>query len=171
MTRQIQLFRLDRQSLRELLTMAVEETDPDETMPPMVGAPGWTPMRQAAFLGFFEPMLAGFQGPKQTVIYGVKVDGLVAGFIRMKLTDRPGVVETGMWIGRTWRGLGAGTAALTELVKEAARQGMHAVIADTTPENKAALGALRKLGATIHEGDKIYAEISIGPAYAGDLDK
>lgn len=151
--------------------MAVEETEPDETMPPMVGAPGWTPMRQAAFLGFFEPMLAGFQGPKQTVIYGIRIDGLIAGFIRMSLTDRPGVVETGMWLGRTWRGLGAGTAALAELIREAARQGMQAVVAETTPENKAALGALRKLGATIHEGDKIYAQISIGPAYAGDLDK
>jgi RimJ/RimL family protein N-acetyltransferase len=171
MTRQIQLLRLDQHSLRELLAVAIDETDPDETMPPMVGAPGWTPMRQAAFIGFFEPMLAGFQGPKRTVIYGIKIDGLMAGFIRMKLTDRPGVVEAGMWIGRTWRGLGAGTAALAELLNEAVRNQMHTVIADTTPDNRAALGALRKLGATIHEGDKIYAEISIGPAYASDLDK
>src|SRR5687768_1293004 len=133
MTRQIQLFRLEQQSLRELLAMAIDETDPDETMPPMFGAPGWTPMRQAAFLAFFEPMLAGFQGPKQTVIYGIRIDGLVSGFIRMKLTDRPGVVETGMWLGRTWRGLGAGTAALSALIQEAARHGMHTVIADTTP--------------------------------------
>ncbi len=151
--------------------MAVDEADPDETMPPMVGAPGWTPMRQAAFLGFFEPMLAGLEGPKRTIIYGIKIDGLLAGFIRMKLTDRAGVVETGLWIGRTWRGLGAGTAALRELVKEAARLRMHTVIADTTAGNMAAIGALRRIGATLREGDKIYAEISIGPAYAGDLDK
>ncbi|WP_203914743.1 GNAT family N-acetyltransferase [Rhizocola hellebori] len=151
--------------------MAIDEADPDETMPPMVGAPGWTPMRQAAFIGFFEPMLAGLQGPKRTVLYGIKVDGLMAGFIRMSLTDRPGVVETGMWMGRTWRGLGAGKAALTELLHEAARNRIHTVVADTTPENKAAIGVLRKLGATIRESDKIYAEISIGPAYAGDLDK
>src|SRR5688572_23830663 len=129
MTRQIQLLRLDQQSLRELLAMAVDEAEPDETMPPMVGAPGWTPMRQAAFMGFFEPMLAGFQGPKRTVLYGIKIDGLMAGFIRMKLTDQPGVAETGMWVGRTWRGLGAGTAALRELLKEASRQRIHTVIA------------------------------------------
>jgi RimJ/RimL family protein N-acetyltransferase len=171
MTRKIQIFRLDQQSLRELLAMAIDEADPDETMPPMVGAPGWTPMRQAAFLGHFEPMLAGFEGPKQTVIHGIKVDGLMAGFIRMTLTDRPGVVVTGLWIGRTWRGLGAGTAAVRELLNEAARNRIHTVIAETTPENKAAIGALRKVGATLREGDKIYAEISIGPAYAGDLDK
>ncbi len=128
-------------------------------------------MRQAAFLGFFEPMLAGFHGPKRTVIYGVRIDGLMAGFMRLALTDRPGVAETGMWLGRAWRGLGAGTAALRELFKEAARAGVHTVVADTTPENKAAIGALRKLGATLRQGDKIYAEISIGTAYASDLDK
>lgn len=151
--------------------MAVVQTEPDETMPPMVGAPGWTPMRQAAFLGFFEPMLAGFRGPKRTVIYGVWIDGLVAGFIRLSLTDRPGVGETGIWLGRTWRGLGAGEAVLRELLKEAARAGMHTVVADTTADNAAAISLLRKLGATLRQGDKIYAEISIGPAYAGDLDK
>ena len=151
--------------------MAVREAEPDETMPPMVGAPGWTPMRQAAFLAFFEPMLAGFQGPKRTVIYGVRIDGLVAGFVRLSLTDRPGVGETGIWLGRTWRGLGAGEAVLRELLKEAARAGMHTVIADTTADNGAAIGLLRRLGATLRQGDKIYAEISIGPAYADDLYK
>lgn len=151
--------------------MAVEETEPDETMPPMVGAPGWTPMRRAAFLGFFEPMLAGFQGPKRTVIYGVRIDGLVAGFTRLSLTDRSGVGETGIWLGRTWRGLGAGQAVLREVLKEAARKGMHTVVADTTPGNGAAIGLLRKLGATLSQGDKIYAEFSIGTAYASDQDK
>lgn len=171
MTRNIQILRLDAASLREQLAMAVEETEPDEVMPPMVGARGWMPMRQAAFLGFFEPMLAGFAGPKRTIIYGIKVDGLMAGFVRMALTDRPGVVETGMWLGRTWRGLGIGTLALRELLREAAGEGVHTVIADTTAENRAAQGALRKLGAEIRVGDKIYAEIAIDPAYAAQLDK
>jgi RimJ/RimL family protein N-acetyltransferase len=161
MTRQIELRQLDSAGLRELLAMAVEETEPDETMPPMVGAPGWTPMRQAAFLGFFEPMLAGLTGPKRTIIYGIMIDRLTAGFIRLSLTDQAGVGETGIWLGRTWRGLGAGSAALGLLVQEAKRAGLHTLIADTTPGNAAAIGALRKLGATLRQGDKIYAQISI----------
>lgn len=171
MARKIQILRLNSEALRKLLEVAVAEADPDETMPPMVGAPGWTPLRRAGFIGFFEPMLAGFEGPHRTLIYGITVDGTLAGFIRMKLTDRRGVVETGMWLGRSWRGQGVGSAALSELLAEAARAGMHTLVADTTPENAAALGALRSRGAVLREDDKIYAEITIDPAYAASLDK
>lgn len=145
----VHLRKLDQNTLRDLLEVAVADAAPDEVMPPYPD-PDWTPARRQAFLDFFEPMLG--------TIYGITVEGALAGFIRLT-PGQDGAAGTGIWVGRSFRGDGVATAALKELLKEAAAQGFSKVVADTTMENHAAQATLRNVGATL----KIYAEIIIDP--------
>jgi RimJ/RimL family protein N-acetyltransferase len=166
MKQDIALRRLDEPGLHRLLEVAVADAEPDETMPPMPGEQGWSEARRQYFLAFFGPML----GSLETIIYAITVGGETAGFMRLKRIDQPGTAETGMWLGRSYRGKGIGAAALQVLLREAARHGYQRMVADTTPGNLAAQGVLRHNRATTRAGDgKIYAEIAIGPAYADDL--
>lgn len=163
----VRLRALDPDSLLRLRDVAVADADPSEVMPPMDGPPGWTPQRQRGFVEFFTPML---DAPDIT-IYGILVDGEMAGFIRLKRLDEH-TGETGIWLGRSWRGRSLATAALGELLKAASEKGLTRVVADTLPTNKAAQGLLRAHGARLREeAGKIYAEMAIDPAYASDLDK
>lgn len=149
MTRKIQILRLDQSKLHELLELAVADAAPEEVMPPHPD-PGWTPARRQEFLNFFTPMLG--------TIYGITADGTLAGFIRLTPTQE-GVAETGIWLGRSYRGQGVATQAMRELLTEAAVRGYRKVVAETTVENVAAQATLRSVGAQL----KIYAEIGIDP--------
>ena len=157
----VELRVLDDRTLEDLLEVAVADAAPEEVMPPVAGSPGWTVARREAFLAFFRPMLGGVD----TTIYAIMVDGEIAGFMRLKRLAT--VAETGMWLGRSWRGKGVGAAALRRLLREAACAGFVKVVADTTPGNVAALGVLRGAGARIViAGDRVYAEMAIDPAYS-----
>jgi RimJ/RimL family protein N-acetyltransferase len=82
--------------------------------------------------------------------------------IRMSRKGPPGTVETGMWLGRPFRGKGIAAAALRALLVRAAEAGAGSVIADTTPDNAAALGTLGSVGAVFTPTpDKIYAAIPV----------
>jgi RimJ/RimL family protein N-acetyltransferase len=158
----------DEAGLRALLAVAVADATPEETMPPFEGPPGWTEEKQQFFLEFFRPVVMS----EETAVFAVKVDGEIAGFMRLKRLPEEAGAETGMWLGRSHRGKGLGAAAFDELLIEAAKRGYARVIADTTPQNVAALGVLRHGRARMREGDgKIYAEIAIDPGYAAELDK
>jgi RimJ/RimL family protein N-acetyltransferase len=157
MQRNVQIRQLNPATLQTLLDVAVADAAPDETMPPMPGNPGWTSERKATFLEFFEPMLAGWDGPKKTIIYAITVDETIAGFIRLSRTPDPQRAETGIWLGRSWRGQGVATAALKALIAQAKENGITSIVADTSPENVAALGALRSLGATL----RVHAELHL----------
>jgi len=158
----------DEAGLRALLAVAVADATPEETMPPFEGPPGWTEAKQDFFLEFFRPMVAS----EETAVFAVTVDGRIAGFMRLKRMPEVGEAETGMWLGRSYRSKGIGAVAFDALVAEAAARGYTRVVADTTPQNVAALGVLRHGRArTREEGGKIYAEIAIDPAYTAELDK
>jgi GNAT superfamily N-acetyltransferase len=102
---------------------------------------------------------------------GLGGGGEIAGFMRLKRMPDGGSAETGMWLARSYRGKGLAVAAFGALLAEAAKRGYHRIVADTTPQNVAALGVLRRGGArTREEGGKIYAEITIDPGYAIELD-
>jgi RimJ/RimL family protein N-acetyltransferase len=128
MSRKIQILRLDHSTLCDLLQLAVADAAPEEVMPPHPD-PGWTQARRQAFLDFFTPMIG--------TIYGITADGALAGFVRLTPTE-DGVAETGIWVGRSYRGRSVAVNALQELLKEAAAQGFTKVVAETTPENLAA---------------------------------
>jgi RimJ/RimL family protein N-acetyltransferase len=158
----------DEAGLRALLAVAVADAAPEETMPPFEGPPGWTEEKQQFFLEFFRPVVLS----EGTAAFAVKVDGEVAGYMRLRRMPEVGRAETGMWLGRSYRGQGLGAVAIDALLTEAAKRGYKVVIADTTPQNVAALGVLRHGRARLREGDgKIYAEIAIDPGYAPDLEK
>lgn len=149
--------------LNQILEIAVREGTPEETMPPFDGPPGWNPLSQQAYLDFF--------GARLDQMYAIAAGDDFVGSIRLTpLADRPGVAETGMWLGRAWRRQGIGSAALHALIARGAQLGYTSIVADTTPANIAALGALVNNGAVLRTDDKIYAIITIDPAYSPDLD-
>ncbi|MEV8566716.1 GNAT family protein [Streptomyces sp. NPDC051322] len=143
---------LDAESLAELLAVAVHDATPDEVMPPVAGPPGWTTERQEAFRAWHRARRPGLGGPLRESTFVIRHDGEIVGSARLAVRDRPDVLETGMWLGRSRRGRGIGTAALRILLQEAARTDAHSVVAETTAHNTAALTALRRNGATLGTG-------------------
>ena len=158
---------VDEAGLQALLAVAVADATPEETMPPFEGPPGWTDEKKQFFLDFFRPVVAS----SGTAVFAIMAGDRIAGFMRLRRLEDD-AAETGMWLGRSYRGKGLGAAAFDELLAQAAKRGYARVVADTTPQNVAALGVLRRGRARMREGDgKIYAEIAIDPGYAEDLDK
>jgi RimJ/RimL family protein N-acetyltransferase len=164
-TGSVRLAPVDEQTLEPLLSMAVAEAEPGEVMPPVPGPPGWSQARREAFREFHRARFGGLDGPTRTVMYAINVGGDVVGMIRMSHTDEPGTMETGMWLGRSARGQGIGVAALRCLLEEASRVGARRVVANTTVANGAAVGALFRSGAVVHQdGDAVRAELTIDAA-------
>jgi RimJ/RimL family protein N-acetyltransferase len=162
-TGRIRLAPVDEQTLEPLLSMAVAETEPGEVMPPLPGPPGWSQARREAFREFHRARYGGLDGPTRTTMYAIYAGGDVVGMIRMSHTDEPGTMETGMWLGRSARGQGIGAAALRCLLEEAARVGARRIVANTTADNRAALGVLMQSGAVVRqEGDAVRAELGVG---------
>jgi RimJ/RimL family protein N-acetyltransferase len=160
-----------------LLDVAVTQAEPAQVMP-LVDGPGggWTEARRTAFRSFVRRRYGGLDGPARTVLFAVVADGAVVGMIRMSRVDAPAIVQTGMWLGRSARGRGIGTAALLALLAEAAAAGADTVVADTTAGNLAAQRMLRRCGArlTPHEvsGERVDAVLTLpGPSaeLAGQL--
>ncbi|MBQ0987761.1 GNAT family N-acetyltransferase [Streptomyces sp. F63] len=147
----MELRRMDEAGLQELLAVAVGDAVPEEVMPPVAGPPGWTPEREEAFRAWHRARRAGLAGPLRESTYAITVEGETVGAARLAVRDSGGgeVLETGMWLARSHRGRGIGTAALRVLLDEAGRAGARVVVADTTAHNAAALAALRRNGATL----------------------
>ncbi len=158
----VRLEPVDERNLEPLLSVAAAEAEPGEVMPPVEAPAGWSLARREAFREFHRASFAGLDGPTGSQMYAILVGGEVVGMIRMTRCDEPGTVETGMWLGLSARGQGIGVAALRELLNVAARAGMRAVVADTTPDNVGALVVLEKCGAKLREeGGKVHAEICL----------
>ncbi|MFF3448306.1 GNAT family N-acetyltransferase [Streptomyces sp. NPDC002667] len=137
------------ESLEELLAVAVEDAAPEEVMPPVTGPPGWTTERQECFRSWHRARRPGLSGPLRESTFVITHNGKIVGSARLAFRDSHDVLEAGVWLGRSHRGLGVGTATLRLLLHEAARAGARAVVADTKSHNTAALGALRRNGATL----------------------
>jgi len=155
---------LDESLLSDLLELAVSSATPEEVMPPVSGPPGWTESRRRAFVEFHRARFNGFAGPEATVMYGILTNDGIAGMIRLAQTSVPGEYETGMWLGRRYRGQGLASSAVRAVLAQAQELGAAAVVADTTPENAAALGTLRSCGAELREdraSGKVIARFSL----------
>lgn len=163
MTGNVRLAPVDEGNLEALLSVAAAEAEPDEVMPRVEAPPGWSEARREAFRAFHRQHFAGLDGPTRTVMYAILVGDDVLGMIRMAWRDEPGTVETGMWLGRSARGLGLAVIALRSLLAEAAGVGARRVVAETTADNQPAQAALRRCGAELHPGDgtTVRAEIRL----------
>ncbi|WP_084469286.1 GNAT family N-acetyltransferase [Nocardiopsis trehalosi] len=160
----VALVPLDDAVLEDLLAVAVRDADPEDTMPPVPGPPGWTTERRDAFRRYHRARYPGLGADEAT--YAVTdATGRVAGAARLRRVEgRPGAVETGIWLGRSYRGRGVGTAALSALVATAARTGATVLVADTTAGNAGALAALRRNGAALRPdpaSDRVDAELRL----------
>ncbi|MDH6143722.1 RimJ/RimL family protein N-acetyltransferase [Kitasatospora sp. GP30] len=166
MAGQVELQAMDEQVLAGLLAVAVADAAPEEVMPPVAGPPGWTQTRQEAFRAWHRAHRPGLAGPLGEVTFAVVDDGSIVGSARLARRDpsTPGVLETGLWLARSRRGRGTGTAALRLIRAEAARLGADHVVADTRSHNAAALGALRRNGAALSpapDGDQVEARLPV----------
>jgi RimJ/RimL family protein N-acetyltransferase len=162
----VSLRPLDGEAVESLLTLAVADAAPEEVMPPVDGPAGWTPARLSAFRAFHIDRLPGLDGPLRTLMFAIVADGDIAGMIRLSRTEDPTVLETGIWLGRSARGMGIGSSALARLVAEAAAAGASAVVAETTAGNVAAMRALRRHGARLTYPDRPTAAPEAAPVRA-----
>lgn len=167
----VQLRSIDEEVLQRLLLVAMEDADLGEVMPPVAGPAGWTPRRREAFRAFHRTRRDGLAGRQREATFAVVYGEQIVGSAR--LASRPaehGVLETGIWLARGARGRGIGTALLGVLLEEAARAGASRVVAETTAANRAALGVLRRCGATLSSPNaqgSIRAELPLPARPAG----
>ncbi|AQS65822.1 GNAT family N-acetyltransferase [Streptomyces pactum] len=162
MVGEVVLRQVDEVSLEGLLTVAVEDAEPEEVMPPVAGPPGWTPLRREAFRAWHRARRPGLAGPLRESTFVIHHEGRIVGSARLAVRGSLEVLETGMWLARSRRGRGIGGAALRVLLGEAAEAGARTVVADTKTHNAAALAALRGIGATLvpsGETDDVHAEL------------
>ncbi|MFD5318936.1 GNAT family N-acetyltransferase [Streptomyces sp. NPDC127098] len=156
---------VDEETLGGLLAAAVADAAPEDVMPPVAGPPGWTADRREAFLAWHRARGAGLDGPAREATYAVVHDGRIVGSVRLARAGAPSDLETGIWLGRSHRGRGIGTAALRLLRAEARRVGGRVLVADTTADNAPAVAALRRLGATLSrrpDGVAVSARLPLG---------
>ncbi|MFE2572119.1 GNAT family N-acetyltransferase [Streptomyces mirabilis] len=158
------LRHVDEEILQGLLSVAVNDAAPGEVMPPVAGPPGWTTKRQEAFLAWHRARQPGLAGPLHECTFAIINDGRIVGSARLAHHDSHDVLETGMWLARSERGRGIGTATLRKLLDEAASAGARAVIAKTTANNPAALAALRHNDArltTHQDSTHVHAQLAL----------
>ena len=146
---EVELRVIDEDLLEPLLAAAMAGAQPQQVMRDADGATEWEPAHLDAFRAFHRAHYGGLDDPHRTTMFAILPGGRIIGMIRMSRTDDPGAIQAGMWLARSARGRGLGTAALRAMMAEAALTGAHSVIADTTADNAAALGMLGHLGAEI----------------------
>ncbi|MDL5155850.1 GNAT family N-acetyltransferase [Actinomycetospora termitidis] len=146
----------DGSDVAAVVAAAVGGALPADVMPPDGASDPeeWTLPRERAYARF----LRG-RPPAETsylVVEGCAVVGLA------RLRRDGDAAETGVWLARRARGRGIGVTVLGLLVERAATAGADRLVADTTADNVAALGSLRRHGATVQEsGSDVSAVVRI----------
>ena len=147
----VRLVDVSEPVLEQLLTVAIQDADPDEVTPPQGSASGWNSERISWFREYHHAA-AGLDGPAQQKSWAISSDGELAGSIRLKRTGADSL-ETGLWLGRSFRGHGIAREALRLVIERAAESGAAVLEADTTAGNAAALVLLRSAGAEFEQGE------------------
>ena len=150
---EVSLADVDHAMAQRLLELAKRDASPDEVAPPL-GGPGWNLERTAWFLSYHRAAAAGLDGPAGEKSWAVFSNGDVAGSVRLK-RDAADVhaAETGIWLGRSFRSRGIGSAALDLLLAEARRAGLQRVTARTLAGNLPAQQLLEAAGAVLTPED------------------
>ena len=149
----VALVAVDDTVLDQLVEAATTDASADEVTPPLTAGPAWTPTRIAWLRDFHRDRRAGLDGPARETTWAITVDQRVVGSVRLKRTERPGLLETGVWLTRGTRGYGVGRAAMAAALREAAALGSTSVWAETTASNASALTVLERLGFDLTPAD------------------
>lgn len=147
----VRLVDVSEPVLEQLLTVAIQDADADEVTPPLGSASGWNSERISWFREYHHAA-AGLDGPAQQKSWAISSDGELAGSIRLKRNGADSL-ETGIWLGRSFRGHGIAREALRLVIERAAASGAAVLEADTTAGNAAALVLLRSAGAEFEQGE------------------
>ncbi|MCO4255799.1 GNAT family N-acetyltransferase [Pseudarthrobacter cellobiosi] len=154
---EVRLADVDDPMLERLLELAQLDASADAVTPPLGNGTGWNAERVDWFRAYHRSAAAGLEGPAAEKSWAVLCDGSPAGAIRLKLTDEETAqhetAETGIWLGRRYRGHGVGGAALRLVLAEARRAGLHQVVANTTAANIGAQRLLTAVGAVLTHDD------------------
>lgn len=149
----VRLADVDEPLLERLLELAQLEASPDDVTPPLGDGTGWTTERLDWFRSYHRAAAAGMDGPAGEKSWAVLCDGRPAGSVRLKRTANQRTAETGIWLGRSFRGRGVGSAALTLVLAEARCAGLRQVLAHTTAGNTGAQRLLSAVGAHLTHDD------------------
>ena len=158
-----ELIPVDDAVLDRIVDAAITDASADEVTPPLSAANEWTPERIAWLRDYHRANREGLAGPTGEATWAVVASGEVIGSVRLKLTDQPHVFETGIWLTRSSRGHGIGSAVMTAVLLEATAGGASAVRAETAESNGGALSVLRRLGFRLlpAEEGRVHALLSL----------
>lgn len=151
----VSLVHVNEEVLVQLLDLAKRDASPDEVAPPL-GGPGWNLERTVWFFSYHRAAAEGLDGAAGEKSWGILADGVLAGSIRLKRVDAGNGLEkaeTGIWLGRSLRSLGIGSAALRLVLEEARSAGIRRVTARTLAGNDAAQHLLASAGGHLRPDD------------------
>ncbi|MGN6440388.1 MAG: GNAT family N-acetyltransferase [Arthrobacter sp.] len=150
----VTLADVDRAVADQLLELAKRDASPDEVAPPL-GGPGWNLERTAWFFSYHHAAAGGLDGPAAEKSWAVYAGGHIAGSVRLKRDPDAAIpsAETGIWLGRSFRSRGVGSAALELVLAEARRAGLRRVTARTLVGNRGAQRLLAAAGAELTQDD------------------
>lgn len=158
------LVAVDDPILEQLVHAATSDASADEVTPPATPGGTWTAARVRWLRDFHRDRRAGLDGAAREATWAVVVDDDVVGSVRLKRTDEPDVLETGIWLTRRARGRGLGRAVMAAVLQQAVALGAGRVRADTAAGNDAAVAVLTRLGFTLTAADDsqdVHALISL----------
>ena len=151
----VSLVDVNEAVLDQLLELAKRDASPDEVAPPL-GGPGWNLERTAWFFSYHRAAAHGLEGEAGEKTWAIRADGSLAGSIRLKVADTGKgreAAEIGLWLGRSFRSRGIGSAALRLVLAEAREAGVLRVTARTLAGNLGAQRLLASAGAVLTPDD------------------
>lgn len=157
-----ELVPVDDDVLERLVAVATTDAAPDDVTPPL--GEGWTSERVEWLRAFHTLRRTGLAGGDEETA-AVLVDARVVGATRLQRASAaaPDELECGIWLARSARGLGLGSAVLGLLRARAAELGAARLVARTTSDNAAVMALLRRAGAVVAEAGQgaVRAEIQL----------
>src|SRR5699024_1731603 len=92
-----------------------------EVTPPLTSGPAWTAERIDWFLDHHRRARCGVDGPAGEATWAVMLEGRPVGAVRLRRLDAD-TLETGIWLGRSARGCGAGTGPMQAVLARARQE-------------------------------------------------